>query len=555
MLATASRNVVVQAGVVSVDSLTSLMDSGIQAAMKGMGIKVASKYAVHPADAFSSFLNLFKKNKGSVDAILKHFPKEEHKLFSHYMSDVSYAMRKGTLKPNGVVDNILLKAEVGADALNVFNRFQEWLVRRSIFLGKLDTFTKNRRGKDLATIIKENDFASLKEEDIADAVQEALRMTFGLRPVKGTATYDFVSLINKIPGAAMPMPFPNFLIQALKYNFQHSGAGILRFLSAAERKAFGQGKTDVISRSVIGATMFLAAYKVRTSKLGGERWYEIQLDSGKTVDIRPYNPFAMHLYAAELTKRYQEDTLHNLSKKDFIEGFLSVGLRAGSGLYMLDNILKSFTIGGSGRTAWRHFQTVIGEFAGGFFMPLQQLADIAAEFDEESQVVRTTREHPLTGPTLKRIPFGGRALPPLSVPLKAGELKREAPLLRQLTGIMLKSPKNVVEKEMDRLGLNVWQVIQASKEPKTDRLIAKEMGPIVEKRVAPYLKTDFYKTRPEPQKELIILKLLQGARQMAMLRFARKYPDLYRDLLREGIPQREKRIYEDILKKPLTEVF
>jgi hypothetical protein len=52
-----------------------------------------------------------------------------------------------------------------------------------------------------------------------------------------------------------------------------------------------------------------------------------------------------------------------------------------------------------------------GNVLAGFAVPFQNLKDVVAQFDREERIVRDTREAPLTGPTLSRIPFAGRGLP------------------------------------------------------------------------------------------------------------------------------------------------
>jgi len=79
-------------------------------------------------------------------------------------------------------------------------------------------------------------------------------------------------------------------------------------------------------------------------------------------------------------------------------------------------------------------RTVNG-FVGSFTVTGRTVQDILGQFLREERLPRATRELPVAGEALANIPFAERFLPVRPSPFRAEPEERQAPLLRQVTGL------------------------------------------------------------------------------------------------------------------------
>lgn len=468
-LATSVRNASTQVARLGLDGMTEALDAGIQ---KLTGVK----QTVHPLDGFEILLRLGQKNKAAVDAILDNAPSEKSRMFSNYLSDVPIPKDAGI---SGALEHTIRTAESGVNALNIFNRTQEFIIRRAVFQARLSQNLREK-GLDLDQIIKSGDISTIPNEAISYAVDRALHATFAESPAYGSIARSFVDFVNKVPGLSIAVPFPRFLTNAIKFQYQYSPLGILHYLSPKERTAFAAGDVSRMGKAIVGSALFGAAMEFRNSGFAGEKWYEAVNDKGEVIDLRPFNPFASYLFVADVAKRTKEGTLYKLTSNDIAQGLLSTNMRAGTGLYILDNVLNNFV----GSTAdekkfQRKLQEFSGELASGFLTPLAQVRDIYDEFTEGRAVMRDIRQEPFLGPVKRNIPGVSQTLPPQAFPTREGEKFNPDPLQRQLTGLGKTGPKNALEKEIDRLGFESNEVLPTTGDPEIDRKYRGSLGKVL----------------------------------------------------------------------------
>ena len=499
--ATAARNAVTQAGRLSLDVLQAPIDASIQSL-------AGKKPTASPFDGLDQFAQLFKKNKDAVDQILANQPRAREKMFATYMSDVAAADKSAKGK-------VLSGVEKAVDILNWANKGQELIIRRAVFQANLSQ-TMRRNGLDLERMIKNNEFDAIPQEHIESAVNKSLEVTFSETPKYGTARRAFIDLINKVPGATLAIPFPRFLMNAVKFLWDYNPTGFLNYLSKRERAAFAAGDTSKMSKAVIGSGLFATALYFRNSDYAGEKWYEAKTPDGKIIDLRPFNPFAAYIFLADIAKRSHEGTLHRLTAKDLAMGVLSTQLRAGTGLYVLDESLKSLASDANNEEKWkRRAKEFAGEIVGGTLMPLAQLRDLYAEFDEESRKLRDTRQEPFLGPIKRQIPGLSKTLPEAEIPTRAGPIEQIHPGVRQLTGISVTGPKNPIEKELDRLGFERYEILRSTGDPALDRKQAEVMGPLVEKIGGRIVKNPSYQKMTDAQKSVLLNEVVEKIRAAA----------------------------------------
>ena len=526
-LSTAMRNAEVQAGRVGLNVFEEGLNAGLQ--------KVLGKpQTVHPLDGVEQLFRLFQRNKPLTNRVLSEFPKQYNRLFATYMSDIESA---------GSIGGTVSK---GVDLLNTANRFQEYVIRRAVFMGKLNQGLKSN-GMDLTNIIENNEVGKIPVDIIKSSVDRALEFTFASQPKYGTLGKKFVDFITSMPGATLAMPFPRFLLNSLKFQFDYSPLGPLKLLSSAERAAFAAGDMQVISRAMLGTALLGAAWQVRNSEYAGEKWYELSV-GGKTVDIRPYNPLASYLFIADVAKKMKDGTLYTLSSKDIAMGVFSSNLRAGTGLYALDSILNGITQTGDAGKATNKIKQFAGEIASGFLTPLNQFKEIFAGLDD--YIVREKRSEPFMGPLKERIPVVEKELPPLYSPTHEGPVKREIPAVRQMTGVMVKT-KNKFERELDRLGFEYNEILPSTGNPQANNIIAKYMGILAQRVAVPKVETKYYAGLNDKVKGLVLKELLKEIRETAKEFAVERNPELFAILELQKTPKREK----VVIQKPLQETI
>jgi hypothetical protein len=531
-LATAARNFETQMGRIGFDTLQQGLDAGLRRVFSPVDVR-----ETHPIDAFGSFVGVMRpfKTKEQVDSILGAFPKEQDRLYGNWMSEFQGGMFGAADKAVG--------------ALNIVNRTQEYVVRRAVFQSRLG-IELEARGLSLEDIVNRNAVGAIPREAIEAAVDHSLEMTFG-KSFSQTASGaeglagSFIKLVNGLPGATFVIPFPRFLMNAVKFQYEWSPLGYLRLLSGAERAKIAAGDMSAISRATIGTGVLAVAFQFRDSEYAGEKWYEAKLPDGQIIDLRPFNPFASYLFLADIAKRKRDGTLTSLTAKDIVTGVLATQMRAGTGAFILDTALEGIAGLDASEKGVRAIQDLAGNVLSGFTVPINTITDFLGEFSDAAKVVRSGNEGPVVGPVnfgpvLRNIPGLKDELPAVRSPLRGGELTRESGARRQLTGLSIDKAKNAVETEVDRLGITRSEYFPSSGDPRLDRLVATQMGPVVEQALPQLVTSDAYRTFTPAVQAFILVEALKGVRDMAKDAAAAQEPALAARLKLSGIPDRKR---------------
>lgn len=530
-VATAVRNFQAAIGRVGVDVLEKGLDVALRSAYRSMsGGAMPKKSLSNPMTAFEGFLSIFRqvdpKNyklvKEQTDNILSSFPKEQDRLFLRYSSDI--------VEKSGGKD-LLSKGEKAVHLVNFFNRLQEYIVRRAVFQSSLDELIRNNpkhySNRKLAQIIADNDLNIFKQEDIAAAVEKALEVTFAKNFNQGKGIYEgiadyFIKLINRLPfTASLAIPFPRFIMNSLKFHAEYSPLGFFRYFSDGERQAFAKGNTAGMSKAIIGSGMLLAAYNLRHQPYAGEKWYEFKIGN-RTIDFRPFNPFAAYLFVADAMKRTKEGTLSNLDLKGFVNVF--TGVRGGTGLYLIDRFIDGVTGVNPNVDLTKEINKIAGETIGGLFVPLQTAQDAIAQFYPEMAIVKDASGNPIKDNIQKKLPLNNNLPPVVSstsvifdengIP-RAAPIKREEPLVRQLTGVSVISAKNSAEKELDRLGIPARKIFQSTGIPELDVAYKNALAPQIAIALSKIVEAPAYQQQTNARKIFIVEQVLNDFRKNA----------------------------------------
>lgn len=611
-ISTSMRNVETQGMRAALLMPEQALDAALLGAVRGLGVQIGN--APHPLDGFrvigDMLLSIGQRGRYArttefLDTVLSAHPQKwTNKLFGTFASDISTEVANSGVVHQGA-DAVFNHVERGVQFLNTLNRGQEFFFRRSIMKAALLQDLHQRGIHDYEGIIREAQAAEkigdtealaaaqekiaelIPEDVVSRGVQNALELTFAENPKWGTAGHAFLQAINKIPGLTLVLPFPRFLVNSLKFYADYSPLGFLKFAAGGAKEGIGRGgeaaikaatgkevklwgnskeiqklvsgDPSTLSKAMIGSALFLTAYQIRNSDEAGERWYEYRVpDSvpkigGRTIDLRPFNPFAAYLFAADVTKRWREGSLATLSSKDIAEGVLSTNLRAGTGLAFLDAVFKQATSLGSPEDVVRMFEGFGGEYIAGYMTPFQILSDITAEFDESQQVQRERRTDPWS-PVETRFGFagGGQSLPERESPTREAAPRNDFPLLKQLTGLLVADKQNPLEQELARLHFTPQEIYTGTRSPEADILVKKFMGQLSEESLIPLVQSPGYRESDDPTKGVLLANALKVIRRQARAMARASAPEVFEELRRKGLRQR---LFEKSQAEQQAEVF
>jgi len=528
-LSTSVRNYISQSARVGLETLQSGLDLALQQAIRPfVKDKIQfDKGAVSPLSNFQGLINNFtqwnpkihKEIKTLTNKIFEIFPKEKDRLFLNYASDVKNS--SGLANKKGILN----KVEGGVDLVNIVNKTQEYITRRAVFLARLDEAVKANgkfyKNKTLEQLTRDGELNLLRPSEITVAIDKALDTTFAKDFNASKGGFDrfaakFIEVVNSAPFILTNIiPFPRFLMNAVKFQYDYSPLGILSFLSKGARAELSRGNTSVLSKATLGTGMILAAYALRNQSYAGEKWYEFKVGE-RTVDVRPFNPFASYLFLGDVIKRYQEGTLRNLD----VKGIASVlfGVRGTTGVYLVDSLINYFTDPKLNKESMiSGVQKLLGETAAGYLTPFQNFTDVYAQFFPEARAVKETGGAEFTGAFTRRFP--GSNLPTLTSPTsyiidkngipRASPIYKEDPLLTQVTGLAFIPPKNPAEKELDRLGFEQREIFRSTGIPELDRAYKDKLAVSIGFGLSGIVSTPEYQNMTESFKSLIVQKSLE----------------------------------------------
>jgi hypothetical protein len=521
-VATTMRNVISSVGRVPIDAATNLMDSAVNAAANPFR---QQKVGVSPFDAAALLTDRFAPGRNTKfwEQMKNVQPEIQKELAATYAADVARVTKK----------DAFAKVEKAVDVANLLNRVSETATRKALFPVMLRR-EATRLGLDFNELVDTGAIARLPDEAWSKALDDTLGFTYSARSEVADKFSQMLDKMGKVGTVARVvgttiMPFPRFMMNAMKFQFDYSPAGFTKLLTEAERAKFAKGDVSAVSKAIVGSSMLYGAYQFRNSENAGEKWYEGRLPDGRTVDLRPFFPAAPYLLIADVIKRSQDNTLDQaFETKDILQGLSGAQFRAGTGLYVTDQLLKDLS-GASGNldkaktitTSW------LADVGAGFLQPFSTFKDFYARYDPEEAVYRDTKDNPLAA-LVRPIPGAQQALGVPAAPsaTREGPLTTEDPALRQLLGATIRPVKNIVESELDKLGLTPYDVGSKTGEVAIDRLVNRDLGIIAERGIAPLLQSPEYQNLDNVGKSAAIKEIYAKAREAANAKFNAENPEL-----------------------------
>lgn len=556
-IATTARNLTAQYGRVGMHTLVNATDNALNMALNPVKKLFGEEQRVVDHNkTFNLFMNLSRDRKFAKDVteLVDFLPAQKDRLFSNYVSDVADASKNTTFKTAAKV----------TDGLNYFNRMQEYYFRRGMFAASLEN-TLRKKGIDLKALMREdeNAFAKIANADIEKAVDDALEFTYAKMP-EGQLGKAFISFSNSIPFVTTAIfPFARFMANAMEFQFKHSPLGPLSLLSRKEQEAVAKGNSQVFAKAMVGSAALLAVIEAKRDSVGDKKWYLIETETGKTVDMRPYFPLTPYMLVADLVVR-AERGLGGIDSKDIIQGLTGAQFRAGTGLSLVDSLINDVSGVDSEEKIRNTITRWTSDVLGGFLTPLRMFNDFIDQKQEFRQYIpRAGQEgyfslEDILGQLQRSVPILQRELEksesptreaaparPETVKIPFTDIDVAGPIARQLTGITVREEQNPAEREFDRLGYKMRDIRPYSGDKRADELVDKYMGPIVEKIISPLVSSHFYKKKTNSQKDKYLRDALQEVRAIAKMGAKAEDPKTFLRLYVKRRPKYDKRILQE----------
>lgn len=475
--------------------------------------------------------------------LLRRMSKPQQEAYMKALDD--YPIQEGRLMNTPVHEIAAL--DKYTKSINFFNRWQELHSRRIGYQMRLARNLK-RMGYDpfrsnLAEVPQDR-----MEKAIEDSVDFALDMSFANRP-KNQLSKAVLDMYRAAPVLTQINPFPKFnFANAWQFMFDFTPAGFMRLVNKSTRDKIASGNMEALSRPMIGTALTAMGMAIRTSEFAGPKWYELQVGD-TTIDTRPLAPFNIYMFLGELIANPQ-----NLTLQDYL--LLPIGLTrvTGTGLVLVD-LLRDRP-----RTEynWKLLKDYVGAYLGGFSVPARTAQDFIGGIQQklgmtpEETFYRDTEQRPVLGPFMSNIPGLSRQLPPVYSPFKEGPLGAENPILKQLTGINVKT-RSRVEHETKENQVLYQSIYPRTGIPEADNEIQKYMAiamkdmtdPTKEKMYINNREVD-YELLPPSGKRIILRAYLKEARARAMNMLELNDPELFRQVKEKRQDKDEVQLEKDI---------
>jgi hypothetical protein len=517
-LATAVRNFFSQGMRYSVE----VLDEGLAQLYKGES----------PAKAMEAGLqfvhSLTPSSRADLGKLLKEFPLHEEIL-------------RGNIAGELTIPQKFLRV------LNTVNIAQEQFYRRATF----DAVLKNElraAGKDVATSLATP--ATIPESIITKATDEAMAVTFAAAPKAKTFGAALMQAYHAIPMLTTVNPYPRFWANAADFLSTHNPLGVLRLARKDAQGEFlganPQRRAEILAEATTGTMMLAGAIGLQQAGTRGGKWYQIQVGD-QQVDLRAYAPFSSYMFVADVLDMTAEMGGKVLDGKglkqalvdsgryttsDVVQGVIGMNRIAGTGLIFTDMLTQ-----GSMDRKLDMLAEFASQYIGSFTVPFRTLKDGVSAFSQEESKLRDVRND-LLGPAKGNIPGVSQTLPEKPSPIEPAIPQTEHPLLRQLSGLSVKTA-NVVGTEMDRLGIEFSVVRAATGQPAFDRAIDRETSKLVENVVKPYVASPGFQRITDPAlKKFALESGLYYARTLATQRAKAANPELAKDVKIDAVPKR-----------------
>jgi hypothetical protein len=120
-------------------------------------------------------------------------------------------------------------------------------------------------------------------------------------------------------------------------------------------------------------------------------------------------------------------------------------------------------------------------------------------------------------------------------------------LFSQVSGVRLRQPRNTIERELVELGFGATQLSPKTGNKRSDALVARFQGPILEQLGEIILTTDLYRSLPVRTKQELVRNLLNISREPALELAKRVAPTVFANRKLSRLPNVKRAAIEEQL--------
>lgn len=494
-----------------------------------------AKAAVDPA---GSVVDTFKKGVGDT-------MRDAFGVYGHLLkSDLSAATTDVLLQHNPTLRNNILSATQEsstndiskvAKLFNSLNVAQDAFFRRAIFNASVEKHMR-KLGLDMYEVVA--DGKTIPSSVLKEATDETLKATFSYTPKQqkhGIKSFEagaegVANLFVKAaeyPGGSLLATFPRFMSNAIAFQYRYSvfggASGVSDVYAGARKLADGDetGRALVnkgmenFSKGVVGTAALAAAYDYRLSNQDTE-WYNMKNDDGTVTDVRAIFPLGPTLAVADfMAKRKQ-----GLEPKtaEMVESIVGMKMPAGTQNQFLDQVFAAFSSEKEADKMEIAVAKVLGDFTARFAAPFvfKSAYEFLDLFREEGAVQRDPNVIMSEGKgdrfieaavnrVQSKLPVVKEQLPAAVPRLREGPIYKEGEFFNTFIGVREVPEKTAEEKEINRLGIDPYQLYGPSSGDKTyDRAYVEAANPLVIKTIQRVLASERYQSLPIVEQKMAL---------------------------------------------------
>ena len=286
----------------------------------------------------------------------------------------------------------LAKAGAAANTLNTMSDyvFKRAVIAGTIDR-ELKQLGNEQLGTSVMDMLSKGTVSELPDDILQKALDESLAFTFQRRfggkgaSAESKMAQKAISTIHNY-GLTTLVPFPRYIASQAKFVSDYTGLTVLRRL--------GTGKSiadEELAKFMTGGALAIGTYYgVAKEKIAdGLEWNEVKGTDGQVYDAQSaYGPMSAHMYVADLMARvsegYQIKGWLDIAK-DLNNILIGTEFRPGGGF--TDKVIKALE-----KSDWEPIGNAITDYFGSYTYPAAVLKDFYGQFDPRSSYLPELRD-------------------------------------------------------------------------------------------------------------------------------------------------------------------
>ena len=483
------------------------------------------RYIYSDRKTAKEFTDILLGDPNNPDLVAHPKLEEFSNMMFQTINEIQLATGRGS---NTTFDKIMTKAEDFTQLLNTPNRWQDFMLRRGMFMGEAQRLFRDKWGIDLIEQLENgrledllNDARDLNPtfkvgedgkqklgitavEIFAEATERAMDLTYANPPESpfGKTFANFITNYN----LTVLVPFPRFMAKSMELMAENSVGALLPVVrriyghTGYGAKTFGDKLTQrehrMIARNTTGALGIMAAMQMlQETDQQGEDYKLVPVGDGTVLDVTPLFPLRQFFFLGKIANEYfraseqtdwlsggKEAFFQTFDAREWAETFLGTSFRTGVAGNLVDEAASLFNNQDLTNDEWlaKNVGQVLGDYLSTFAVPMNQVIDLQRGLGARGLAYKETGKDPeivsaggafleaIKKPFRKYDPTGmiidESALPKKEDPLQE-ERRRVAPLAKVALGLNMYTADSEEGRKLKELGFDKWDVSSRSRIP------------------------------------------------------------------------------------------